>query len=302
MNNYPLVMTLGLGSLLAFSLFFIFYKLLHWSGKMASFATAAGMLLVLVPMSITHWAGIDVFAIHFAFFMMIPYGLGIITAVHKERRDIDGDNAVKKGMHWIPALIVVFFILLAVVDSVIISFATTGLNSGLAQLILPKTDSKDVGTKISSQFTGAVSNDLQDEEVKFDIYVAKLKKQRERGWRIGGGWDTPPQVNKASVFRLKAKDKSGNPITAANVTTEFRRASDMKLDKLYVLKETEAGEYSASVKLPLMGCWNMKILVNKGNDEHEIRGESEVSAIIDGKLITPACVDGEPDVDDKHYK
>ena len=295
-------MTLGLGSLLAFTLFFIFYKVLHWSGKMASLVTAAGMLLVLVPMSITHWAGIDVFAIHFAFFMMIPYGLGIITAVHKERREIDGDTSVKKGMHWIPALIIVFFILLAVIDSVIISFATTGLKGGLAQLILPEGDGAGVGKNISSQFTGAVSNDLQDEEVKFDLYVAKLKKQRERGWRVGGGWDASPKVNNASVFRIKAKDRSGNPITAAKVTTEFRRASDMKFDKLYELKETDKGIYSTSVTLPLAGCWAMKVLVTKGEDEHEIRGETEVAAVIDGKLVTPNCVDGEPDVDDKHYK
>lgn len=302
MNNYPLVMTLGLGSLLAFSFFFILYKLIKLDGKMSALATAAAMLLVYVPFAITHWSGIDVFAIHFAFFMMIPYGLGIITAVHKERRELEGDEVDKKGMHWIPALIIVFFILIAVVDSIIISFATTGLGGGLAQILLPEGDSKDVGKKISSQFTGAVSNDLQDEEVKFDIYVAKLKKQRERGWRIGGGWDNPPEVNKESIFRIKAKDRSGNIITGANVSSEFRRASDMKFDKIYDLKETDPGVYSVTVTLPLAGCWSMKILVTKGDDEHEIRGETVVAAMIDGKLITPVCVDGEPDVDDKHYK
>lgn len=302
MNNYPLVMTLGLGSLLAFSFFFILYKLVKLDGKMASLATAAAMLLVYIPLAISHWAGIDVFAIHFAFFMMIPYGLGIITAVHKERNEIVGDDGLKKGMHWIPGLIIVFFILIAVVDSIIISFATTGLGGNLAQILLPKGDSEDVGRYISSQFTGAVSNDLQDEEVKFDIYVTKLKEQRKRGWRVGGGWDKSPEVNKESIFRINAKEKWGKIITGAKVTSEFRRASDMKFDKLYELKETESGVYSAPVTLPLAGCWTMKILVTKGDDEHEIRGETEVSAMIDGKLITPTCVDGEPDVDDKHYK
>jgi len=295
MNNYPLVLTLGLGSLLAFSLFFIFYKVLHWSGKMAALATAASMLLVYVPLSIAHWASIDVFAIHFAFFMMIPYGLGIISGVHAERREQEG--TLKKGMHWIPAFIVVFFILLAVIDSIIISFATTGLGGGLAQMILPKGESDDVGRHISSQFTGAVSNDLQDEEKQFDKYVIKLNKQRQRGWKIGGGWDKTPLVNKPETFRLTAKNKAGNAITGATVTTEFRRSSDMKFDTLYTLKETSEGIYTGSVTLPLAGCWSMKVLVIKDEDEHEIKGQTEIATMIDGKLVLPECIDGEPDRD-----
>ena len=296
MNNYPLLTTLGLGSLLAFFLFFIFFKVIHWGGKISALATAGLMLLIMVPLSVTHWAGIDVFAIHFAFFMMIPYGLGIITAVQDERRDIEGTDAVKKGMHWIPALIVVFFIFLAVVDSFIISSATSGLNTSLSKILLPKAASQDVSQNISSQFTGAVSNNNQDEEKQFDEYVLQLKKQRERGWRVGGGWDKSPIINESSIFSLTAKTKSGELITDATVTTEFRRASDMAFDKHYDLKEVSQGKYAVAVSLPLAGCWTMKILVKKGGDEHEIKGETEVSVMVDGKLVTPECIDGEPDI------
>ena len=297
MNNYPLVTTLGSGSLLAFFLFFIFYKVLHWSGKMAALATAACMLLVYVPLSITHWAGIDVFAIHFAFFMMIPYGLGIITGVHAERRQLEGEASVKKGLHWIPAFIVVFFILIAVVDSVIISFATTGLGGGLARLILPEPRGEDVSKNVSSQFTGAVSNNLQDEEKQFDEYVVKLNEQRKRGWKITGGWDKTPQVNQEGIFRLKPKDEKGKLITKAKVTIDFRRASNMKRDQSLEFKETQTGVYSAPVTLPLAGCWDMKVLVVKNNEEYEIKGQTEVATMIDGKLVRPECTDGEPDID-----
>jgi len=299
MDNYPLVVTLGVGSLLAFFLFFIFFKVIHWGGKISALATAATMLLIYMPLSITHWVGIDVFAIHFAFFMMIPYGLGIITGVHEERRELEGEDSVKKGMHWIPALIIIFFILLAVVDSFIISSATSGLNSSLSKLLLPKPASEDVSDNISSQFTGAVSNDHQDEEKRFDNYVIKLKKQRERGWRVSGGWDKSPLVNKAETFRLTAKTKSGVPIVGATVTTEFRRSSDMTHDTLVNFTESAEGVYSTSVALPLAGCWSMKVMLKKGDDEHEIKGETEISEMVDGKLVTPECIDGEPDVDEK---
>ena len=299
-------MTLGLGSLLAFLLYFVFFKVIHWGGKISALATAATMLLIYVPLSVTHWVGIDVFAIHFAFFMMIPYGLGIINGVHEERKAVEGADFKKKGMHWIPALIIIFFILLAVVDSFIISSATGGLDTALSKLLLPKAASKDVGENISSQFTGAVSNDLQDEEKFFDNYVIKLKKQRARGWKITGGWDNPPMLNKEEVFRLIAKDKSGAPITGAKLSAEFRRSSDMKFDKLYVLKESSEanlkGNYTTSVKLPLAGCWSMKVMVIKGDDEHEIKGETEVSTLVDGKLVTPTCAEGEPDIDEKRSR
>jgi nitrogen fixation protein FixH len=304
MHNYNLVLTLGLGSLLAFSLFFIFYKIIHWSGKMSALATAALMLLIYMPLAITHWDGIDVFAIHFAFFMMIPYGLGIITAVHAERRDLEGNDTLKKGMHWIPGMIIVFFIILATVDSFIISSATSGLEGGLTKLLLPKPASHEISQNISSNFTGAVSNNLQDEEKQFDNYVIKLKKQRQRAWKIGGGWLKPyPLINQDVVFRITANDKYGNPITGANVTTEFRRASDRTVDKLYTLKEAESsGVYTSDVNLPLAGCWSMKVLVIKGDDEHEIKGETEISTMVDGKLHTPECIDGEPDVDEKRAR
>ena len=297
MNNYSLVQTLGSGSLLAFFLFFIFYKVLHWSGKMAALATAACMLLVYVPLSITHWVSIDVFAIHFAFFMMIPYGLGIITGVHAERRELEGANSLKKGLHWIPAFIVVFFILLAVVDSVIISFATTGLGGGLAQMILPKPRGTEVGKNVSSQFTGAVSNDLQDEEKQFDEYVIKLKEQRQLGWKITGGWDKTPLKNQQSVFHLSPKDRNGKAISGAKVSINFRRASDMKLDQTLELTEKENGVYSAPVTLPLAGCWNMKVLITTDENEYEIKGQTEIATMLDGKLVRPECMDGEPDTD-----
>ncbi len=302
MNNYNLVMTLGLGSLLAFLLYFIFFKLLHWGGKVSALATAASMLLIYVPLAVTHWAGLDVFAIHFAFFMMIPYGLGIIMGVQDERREREGANAVKKGMHWIPAMIIIFFILLAVVDSVIISFATGGLDSGLAKLILPESASEDIGKDISSQFTGAVSNDLQDEEVEFDNYVAKLKKQRERGWIVYGSWDKTPELNKSSIFTLSVKDKDGNPINEALVSVEFRRSSDMRYDQGHLFEEVSEGNYSKQVQLPLAGCWGMKIHIVKGDEDHEIRGETEIATMVDGKLVIPECAEGEPDVEQKRTR
>jgi len=265
---------------------------------MSALATAALMLLLYVPLSATYWAGIDVFAIHFAFFMMIPYGLGIITSVHEERKQREGVTELTTGMHWIPGIIIVFFILLAVVDSIIITFATSGVDGDLAKLVLPKSISGDAGEGLESKFTGNVAYDLQDEEEKFDLYVKQLQKQKLRGWKVTGGWvDTKPVLNQGSLFQLTIKDKVGETITGAKISVDFLRSSKMSVDQNVVLLEKEHGVYSNTVTLGEPGCWKMHIIISRGEDKHVIRGDSEVAEMVDGKLVKRECVDGAPEMD-----
>ncbi len=264
---------------------------------MAALATAALMLLMYIPLAATHWAGIDVFAIHFAFFMMIPYGLGIIASVREERMQREGVDKLEKGLHWIPGVIIVFFILLATVDSIIITFATKGIEGDLADIVLPKSISGDAGEGVQSQFTGTVAYDLQDEEERFDEYVQQLKKQKERGWKVTGGWQKSPILHEDSVFKLDIANKAGEPIVDADVKVSFLRASQMSVDQHYALKTDGKGGYSDRVELLKPGCWQMQIMITRGDDIHEIRGNTEVAEKVDGKIIHRECVDGEPEMD-----
>lgn len=296
MHGYNLLLTLGGGSLIAFATFFIFYKGLRWQGKMASLATAALMLLLLVPLSITSWQGLDVFAIHFAFYMMVPYGLGIITNVHEERRIREGKE-IKKGMHWIPGLIIVFFILLAVVDSVIILFATNGVSGPIAQLVLPESLSEDSGEGRQSKFVGTISNNFQNKEAEYDKYVAGLRAQKERGWQVLDGWTTKPVAGQDSPFNLRVLSKTGEPITGAKTIIEFLRTSGMDADQLVELKEGNPGHYGSLINLPAAGCWLIRITITRGEDTHEIKGNTEVAELVDGKVVPRPCAIGEPDMD-----
>jgi len=255
MNNYNLLLTLGTGSIIAFILFFVFYKLLHWQGTMASLATAALMLLLYVPLAVTHWPGLDEFAIQFAFFMMVPYGLGIITGVHHERMQREGKESLEEGLHWIPGLIIVFFILLAVVDSVIILFATKGVEGAIGDIVLPKSISGDSGEGRQSRFTGNVSYDFQNKEKQFDGYVKTLQKQRELGWKVKGGWAAGQAIlAEPALFEIKLVDKANKPISDATVKVDFIRASSMHDDQHYVLKAIKSGVYHVITILPFAGC------------------------------------------------
>lgn len=298
MNNYNLLVTLGTGSIIAFILFFLFYKVLHWRGKMAALVTAALMLLLYVPLAVTHWPGLDEFAIHFAFFMMIPYGLGIITGVQQERMQREGKKELEKGLHWIPGLIIVFFILLAVVDSVIILFATKGVDGAMGDFVLPESISGDSGEGRQSRFTGNVSYDLQNKEKQFDDYVQILNKQRQLGWKIKGGWEKSPAVlTEPAVFKLELSDRDNNSLDNATVEVDFIRAASMKDDQHYVLNAMGSGVYQVSTTLPFAGCWQLRIMVKKGEDQYEVRGNIEVAERVDGAIVKRECAIGAPEMD-----
>ena len=99
------------------------------------------------------------------------------------------------------------------------------------------------------------------------------------------------------MFRIHVLDKDGRAITGAKTTVDFLRSSDMRVDQHHVLEEVEPGFYGHKVNLPLAGCWQLKIMITRGDDIHEVRGDSEVSELIDGKLVRRECVDGEPLMD-----
>ena len=86
MENQSLLLTLGTGVLASFVLFFIFYKVLRQSSKISALLTILIVQLVYIPLAATHWDGLDVFAIHFAFFTMAAAGLGIITSKNENQK------------------------------------------------------------------------------------------------------------------------------------------------------------------------------------------------------------------------
>jgi nitrogen fixation protein FixH len=163
--------------------------------------------------------------------------------------------------------------------------------------VLPKSISGDAGEGVLSKFTGNVSYDMQDEEERFDAYVKQLKQQKERGWKVNAGWVSSPILNQESVFKLSLQDKAGEEIKGADVKINFQRASQMALDHKHSLIEGENGSYSKAITFPQPGCWQVQIHINKGDDTHEIRGDTEVDEVVDGKRIKRPCEEGAPEMD-----
>lgn len=270
MDNQSLLLTLGMGVIASFFLFFLL-KGLRQSGKLSALLTILLVQAVYLPWSALHWAGLDVFAIHFAFFTMTAVGLGIIfDKTGKE------EGATTRRFHWAPAIIVGFFLVLATVDSVIISLATKGASTSFVREFLPTPHSAKVGHEVSSAFSGAVAHDFQKDITQYNQYVTQLKQQAALGWRIMGGWVDSPLEGKPASFRLRVIDDEGMPVTGAKVTVQFLFAADKSKDTLITFPESEPGFYAQPVNLPTAGTWLLMINITHGKDVYEANGETKV--------------------------
>ncbi|MCK5896674.1 MAG: FixH family protein [Cocleimonas sp.] len=253
MNNISLLYTLGGGTLLAFALFFSFYLGLKWEGKKSAFLAIIIMWLLYFPLAYLYWPGIDVFAIHFVFYTMTGYGLGIITNVRSTRMRREGEATQGGWFHWGPAIIVTFFLLLTIVEANLISV------SGLRK-------------------PGIVVHDFREKENQYNDYQKQLAKQKQRGWKITGGWEKQPLRNISQPFIIKAADNKGSAITQAQVTLVLLSTVDTDKDMHLTLAETSEGIYSKEIMLPLYGEWTILVTVTKADDVHVIKGKIEVEA------------------------
>lgn len=266
-----LVVSLVVGVALAFLGFVLLYKFTRLSGKQVALIVALAVLAVYLPLAILNWQGADVLAIHLALYLITPYGLGIITT-HWEAH---GRERKGRFFHWAPATIVVFFMIIAVVDAIIITLASNGMPPHWAERLLPAPKG---GGQVSFFFPGTVYHDFQEKEELYNDYLAQLRLQRERGWQVRRGWTATPQVGQAVPFQVEVLDKQGTPVAGASVTIEFLRPSDRRADQSVALQEIEPGRHRLDVTLPLPGVWDVLIHIRRGDEHHEVRGMTTVQA------------------------
>lgn len=271
MENQSLLLTLGVGVLTSFTLFFAFFKGLRQSGKLAALLTILIVELIYIPLAATYWAGLDVFAIHFAFFTMTAVVLGIIVSGR------DGETGDKRGFHWVHGVLIGFFMILVVVDSTIISLANSGASADLIRKFLP-VPQRSSATNVTSAFPGTVSNDFQKKYDQYNNYLSQLKTQTERGWKVREGWQEKPRMGKSTLFRIHVLDKAGQAVTGGAAQLSFLRPSNKGLDQQFDLLEIAPGYYGLPISLPAPGAWAMVIVVNRGEEVHEVKGETWIEA------------------------
>ncbi len=253
--------------------FIILYQVTQMSGKMVATVMAFAVIGTYVPVAIFTWPGADVFAIHIALYMVSVYILGIITSQRDSRR-LAGETGL--GFHWAPAAIVIFFIILIIMDSFFVMFATRGMDHDLIKKLLPEPQS---GAKVSSNFPGTVSHNYHEKQAQYNEYLRRFEAQKLRNWHVRKGWLGDAIVNKPAIFRVEIRDKNQQPVTGARVKGTFMRPSNSKLDIEFAMQEIEPGVYQQSLTFPKPGSWDLVLKIDKGDAIHEIRATTSIEDV-----------------------
>lgn len=265
-----LIVTLPGGIALIVALFLMIYRLSNVPGKMVAIIMVFVVIGTYVPISIFLWPGADVFAIHIALYLVTVYLLGIVTS-QRDSRKLAGQKAT--GLHWAPASIVGFFVVLLVADSFFVMFATQGMDNDFVRWLLPSPSS---GGKMTSHFPGTVSHDFHEKQQQYNEYLKRFDSQQLRNWQVRKGWIGNAISNKPSLFRVEIKNYEKQPVRSAIVNARFLRPANSKFDKLFVLEEIQPGVYQHSIVLTEPGNWDLILTIKKNEDQHEIRARTTI--------------------------
>ena len=264
-----LVTLLG-GVSLIVTTFILMYRVSNMSGKMTATVMAFIVIAVYVPISIFTWPGADIFAIHFALYLVSVYVLGIVTSQRDARRQAGKEGF---GFHWAPAAIVTFFVILLIMDSFFVMFATKGMNINVAKWLLPEPLS---GGKVSSRFPGTVSHDYHQKQDQYNDYLKRFETQKLLNWNIRKGWLDEAIVNQPAIFRVEIKTNENKVVSKANIKGEFLRPADSKRDIVFTMREIEPGIYQQNITMTAPGNWDLVLKIQKDDDEYEVRAKTVI--------------------------
>jgi nitrogen fixation protein FixH len=269
-----LPLPIGLGLQLLF--FALLYRFSRLNGKQAAVIVAVMAMGVTLPYAMLDWPGGDVLAIYVALFLVCPYVLGIITSQRERRLALEGKDT-GRWFHWGPAVIILFFSVVFLVNATMVVMSRQGMPEPLARVLLPEGDRK---RQVTMAFPGTVARDFHKKEALYNEYLEQAREQEARGWQVRQGWLEPPLAGQSKPFQVAVLARDGSPVVGARVLVDFLRPSDERLDQRVELLERDPGLYRADIVLPVQGLWSTYLVIERGADLHEVQASTRVEAAL----------------------
>ncbi|GBU10347.1 hypothetical protein AwWohl_14850 [Gammaproteobacteria bacterium] len=261
MDNLLLMAGAGIIGLLILNVFL--NKACKFTPAQSGVATSLISIAVLVPMSIYHWPGGDVFALYLSCNLLTCYAYYLIgKGGIKALKTADG-----KHLHWAPLTVFFFFLFLIIVEASLITLAERGLFY-----------QKEDGSFVSTRFAGEVPNAYQKKESYYNDYQQRLYSQLDRGWLINYGFADIPKVDVTQTFIVEALSKDGIDLKDAIVVASFVRPADQR-ENFSIALEHLAGSnlYQTNIDFPVSGVWQLILKVTQGDNVHEIQACTEIA-------------------------
>lgn len=257
-----MLITLPVGILLVLLCFFALQRYVTVTPLRTGFVTAILTAGIYVGFAVLYWPGGDVFAVHIALYLITVY---ILTVTGHARY---ASGATGWRIHWAPATIIGFFVVIVSVDSVFVVLAERGVGLNWGVHILPKPQS---GNEVESRFPGIVSHDFHEKEAEFNAYQVARAKQKALGWQSHIGWEQTAVINRHNRLMVELKDAQQQSIDDATISGHFMFPGDVKLDRKVSLHAMGGGLYAADLSLSRAGTWDLVLSISRNADKLELR-------------------------------
>ncbi|MFO7954245.1 FixH family protein [Thioalkalivibrio sp.] len=274
-----LVITLGAGTAALALLFALIYRFTRLKAYSTSAVVVAIMLFLFIPYSILAWQGADVFAIHLALYVIVPYGLGIVFT-QKEAEVENGGKAKIGRLHWAPMVLVGFFIIVASAQAILITLAQNGMPQQFIGTILPEPENRT--QQVTSAFPGTVAGMESRKQALAVHRVSELQAQREKGWQVRQGWVERPTEGETAILQVEVRDADGVPIDDATIRGMFMWLADERRDQGFEMQTMGDGLYQAEVALPAPGRWDLRFQIQRDGQLLEQQARTRVRSAQSG--------------------
>lgn len=114
-----------------------------------------------------------------------------------------------------------------------------------------------------------------------DVEKNFLKKQQAKnrlGWEINLTMPDEVYVGQATNFSINVSDATGMPLRGANARLQAYRPSDADADYISAMEVVTDGVFQSRLTLPLKGIWDIKVVIQQGEEELEI--SRRISALV----------------------
>lgn len=232
----------------------------YWRGVISGVIPTVAMLAY----GLNRWPGGDVMTIHLAVYVATATVLTL------------GGGAAKSNgsrLHWIPGVIIGFFVTLAVLMALFLSIAVRGLPPDLAKLVMPGKQ-----TRIHTAFSGEVPHDAEAAKT-ISAYMKKSEQMRLLGWKVEVAGLDGLWMGKPKTVHITVLDKSEKPVEDANVTLILKRPATTQDDLTLNIGSVGGGKYQGTTKFDTPGQWVAILEINRGPDKFETAREILVQAM-----------------------
>lgn len=150
----------------------------------------------------------------------------------------NAQTAEGRRRSWIPYAFIGFFVVVVAVNAIMLTVAI-------------------------DTFSGIETKSHYIRGLEYNQNLQAVAEQQARGWRAEPRiFDTPDALAAmAWPVKLDLADRDGRPLTGAKVDLRFVRPTSDDADRDILLQETAPGHYEGLAELPMIGQWDMRLLV-----------------------------------------